>query len=52
MPQEYVNSSKVSVKSMAARLQGPGSDFPEDSSSINNDKKVIYIQHMSGNINL
>ena len=53
MPQEYVSSSKASVKSMAVRLQGPGSDSPEGSSSIINDnsnkvdltsKKVIYFQ--------
>ena len=61
MPQEYVSSSKASVKSMAVRLQAPGSDSSEESSSVSNDnsnkvestpKKVIYIQHMSGTINL
>ena len=56
MPQEYVSSSKASVKSMANRLQGPGSEgstiMDTGYRAETKPEKIIYIQHMSGTINM
>jgi len=61
LPQEYVSSSKVSVKSMATKLQGTSTvdnnvSLPGEHDSTrglpSKAEKVVYIQNFSGTMNL